>query len=297
LNGKKVLVVDDHKLNVKLLTDILEDEDFIVYSTDNGLSVLEMTLKFLPDVILLDIMMPGLDGFEVCKLLKENDEVNDIPIIMVTAKAEGIDVKKALEYGAFDYIKKPIDEIEVIARIQSALRFKQSQDLLKELAMKDRLTGLYNHALLVELFEKELAKQQRNDGDIAFVMIDVDHFKRINDTYGHTSGNIVLKELASILKNSVRRGDIVSRYGGEEFGLVLPEIDKQGTWQMCERIREKIEGLSFNTDGKESIHITVSMGIFHKSSKDNMTGSEIIQKSDENLYQAKANGRNRVEMN
>lgn len=222
MNGKKVLVVDDHKLNVKLLTDILEDEDFIVYSTDNGLSVLEMTLKFLPDVILLDIMMPGLDGFEVCKLLKENDEVNDIPIIMVTAKAEGIDVKKALEYGAFDYIKKPIDEIEVIARIQSALRFKQSQDLLKELAMKDRLTGLYNHALLVELFEKELAKQQRNDGDIAFVMIDVDHFKRINDTYGHTSGNIVLKELASILKNSVRKGDIVSRYGGEEFGLVLP---------------------------------------------------------------------------
>ncbi|MDO0821932.1 diguanylate cyclase [Desulfosporosinus nitroreducens] len=297
MNGRKVLVVDDHKLNVKLLTDILEDEDFIVYSTDNGLSVLEMTLKFLPDVILLDIMMPGLDGFEVCKLLKENDEVNDIPIIMVTAKAEGIDVKKALEYGAFDYIKKPIDEIEVIARIQSALRFKQSQDLLKELAMKDRLTGLYNHALLVELFEKELAKQQRNDGDIAFVMIDVDHFKRINDTYGHTSGNIVLKELANILKNSVRRGDIVSRYGGEEFSLVLPEIDKQGTWQMCERIRKKIEGLSFNTDGKESIHITVSMGIFHKSSKDNMTGSEIIQKSDEKLYQAKANGRNRVEMN
>ncbi|MCO5385720.1 MAG: response regulator [Desulfosporosinus sp.] len=223
MNGKKVLVVDDHKLNVKLLTDILEDEDFIVYSTDNGLSVLEMTLKFLPDVILLDIMMPGLDGFEVCKLLKENDEVNDIPIIMVTAKAEGIDVKKALEYGAFDYIKKPIDEIEVIARIQSALRFKQSQDLLKELAMKDRLTGLYNHALLVELFEKELAKQQRNDGDIAFVMIDVDHFKRINDTYGHTSGNIVLKELASILKNSVRKGDIVSRYGEKNLALFYPK--------------------------------------------------------------------------
>lgn len=297
MNGRKVLVVDDHKLNVKLLTDILEDENFIVYSTDNGLSVLEMTLKVLPDVILLDIMMPGLDGFEVCKLLKENDEVNDIPIIMVTAKAEGIDVKKALEYGAFDYIKKPIDEIEVIARIQSALRFKQSQDLLKELAMKDRLTDLYNHALLIELFEKELAKQQRSDGDIAFVMIDVDHFKKINDTYGHTSGNIVLKELANILKNSVRRGDIVGRYGGEEFGLVLPEIDKQGTWQMCERIRKKIEGISFNTDGKESIHITVSMGIYHKSSKDYMTGSEIIQKSDEKLYQAKANGRNRVEMN
>jgi len=294
LNGK-ILIVDDHRLNVKLLTDILEDEDFIVYSADNGLAVLEMTLKFQPDIILLDVMMPGMDGFEVCKLLKDNDEVNDIPIIMVTAKTEGVDIKKALEYGAFDYIKKPIDEIEVIARVQSALRLKKNQDQLKELAMKDGLTGLYNHALLVELFEKELAKQQRINGVITFVMIDIDHFKRINDTYGHIAGNIVLKEVANILRSSVRKGDIVGRYGGEEFSLVLPETDKQDALRMCERIRDNIKEQSFNIGSEESIHITVSIGIFHNDSKDRMTGSEIIRKSDERLYEAKANGRNRVE--
>jgi len=293
--SEKILVVDDNRLNVRLLTNILEDENFTVFSADNGLPVLEMSRKLKPDVILLDIMMPGIDGFEVCKLLKSDYDVKDIPIIMVTAKTEGYDIKKALEYGAFDYIKKPIDEIEVIARVQSALRLKKYQHHLRQLSMKDGLTGLYNHSFLIELFDRELIKQRRDAGNIAFVMVDIDHFKEVNDTYGHVSGNMVLKELANILESSVREGDIVGRYGGEEFSIVLPGINKHNASLICDRIRATIEVSKFNI-GSESIKITVSMGVFLKDIKDNITRNEMIQKADEVLYLAKNNGRNRIEM-
>lgn len=290
----KILVVDDNLNNVRLLTDILEDENFTVYTADNGAAVLAMVHKLKPDVILLDIMMPGLDGFEVCKLLKNDFDSKDIPVIMVTAKTEGIDIKKSLEMGAFDYIKKPIDEIEVIARVRSAIWFKQTQDKLKEMAMKDGLTGLYNHALLIELFEKEIDKQQRNNGSISFAMIDIDDFKKINDTYGHISGDTVLKELSNILMSSVRGGDIVGRYGGEEFSIVFPGIDEQNAFQLCERIRKEVEDFNFEI-GIETVKITISIGINFNELKGIINKREIIQKADEALYRAKHNGRNRVE--
>jgi len=290
----KILVVDDNLNNVRLLTDILEDENFTVYTADNGAAVLAMVHKLKPDVILLDIMMPGLDGFEVCKLLKNDFDSKDIPVIMVTAKTEGIDIKKSLEMGAFDYIKKPIDEIEVIARVRSAIWFKQTQDKLKEMAMKDGLTGLYNHALLIELFEKEIDKQQRNNGSISFAMIDIDDFKKINDTYGHISGDTVLKELSNILMSSVRGGDIVGRYGGEEFSIVFPGIDEQNAFQLCERIRKEVEDFDFEI-GIETVKITISIGINFNELKGIINKREIIQKADEALYRAKHNGRNRVE--
>jgi two-component system, cell cycle response regulator len=293
--NEKILVIDDINFNIVILTNILEKEGFRVFSVNNGLSILEITHRFKPDVILLDIIMPIMDGFEVCKLLKSNYELKDIPVIMVTARTEGTDIKKALEIGAFDYVKKPFDEIEIIARIKSALRLKNLQDELKELATKDGLTGLYNYTLLVELSEKEIAKQQRSNMDISFAMIDIDFFKKINDTYGHIFGNSVLKGLSNILVNSVRKGDIVARYGGDEFCLVLPETNIQDAFQLCERIRKKIETLNFNI-GNETVKITGSMGVFLKDYRNNIDLSEIIQKVDKNLYKAKNNGRNRVEI-
>ena len=293
--NEKILVIDDTNLNIEILTKILEDEGFTVFSSNNGLSILEMTRKIKPDVILLDIMMPELDGFEVCKLLKNDFDAKDILVIMVTAKTDGYHIKNALELGAFDYIKKPLDKIEVIARIQSALRLKDEQDKLKKLAMKDGLTGLYNHASFMELFEKELARQRRINCNISFVMIDIDYFKKVNDTYGHTAGNMILKDVSDILINSVRQSDIVSRYGGEEFSLVLPGADKEGALQLCERIRQKIEDFNFDI-GDTTIRITVSIGIFFKDSKYNITQNEIIQRADEELYNAKLKGRNRVEI-
>lgn len=293
--NEKILIVDDTQLYIKILTDILEVENYIVFSTNNGFSVLEMTHRIQPDVILLDIVMPGINGFEVCKLLKSNYDVKDIPVIMVTSRTKGIDIKNALEIGAFDYIKKPIDEIEVIARIQSALRLKNLQDKLKEMAMKDGLTGLYNKTILLELLEKEISRQQRIKGDISFVMLDIDYFKTVNDTYGHISGDIILKELAKILMDSVRKGDIVGRYGGEEFSIVLPGTDKQDAFHLCERIRKKIEDYNFDI-GNKTIKITVSMGIFSHDFSNIMAEKEIIKKADDKLYEAKHNGRNRVEI-
>ena len=291
--NEKILIVDDTLLNVRILTDILEAENYKVFSVDNGFPVLDMARSIRPDVILLDIMMPGMDGFEVCSILKSNHDVKDIPVIMVTARTQGNDLKKALEMGAFDYIKKPIDEVEVIARIQSALRLKDVQDKLKELAMKDSLTGLYNHAVLIELLEKELSKQKRNKGHISFIMLDIDYFKRINDTYGHMSGDMILKELSNILMSSLRKGDIVGRYGGEEFGIVLVGTNKHDAFHLCERIRKKIEDYNFFFDDRV-IKITVSMGIFSNDYNSSITGNEIIQKADEQLYKVKTGGRNQV---
>ena len=292
--NEKILIIDDTYLNISILTDILENEGFTVFSADNGLSIIEMTHRLQPDVILLDIMMPILDGFEVCKILKSDYTLKDIPVIMVTARTDSKDIKTALEIGAFDYVKKPIDEIEVIARIQSALRLKKLQDKLKELAMKDNLTGLYNYALLLELLGNEMAKQQRNKNDIAYVMLDIDHFKEVNDNYGHATGNVVIKELANILVKSVRRGDIIARYGGDEFGIVLQGTTPETACQLCERIRKRVELFNFNANS-QTIRITVSIGVFFKGFMNDISIHEVIQKSDQKLYLAKHNGRNRVE--
>lgn len=291
----RILVVDDSRLNIMLLTEILESEGYEVYSTDNGLSVLEMSHSVKPDIILLDIVMPGMDGFEVCHDLKNDFELKDIPIIMVTARTNGSDVKKALDLGAFDYIKKPVDEWEVIARVQSALRLKEYQDRLKNLAVKDSLTGIFNHGLLIELLEKEISKQERKGYNLCFVMIDIDYFKRVNDTYGHTSGDIVLKELAGILSSSIRKSDTIGRYGGEEFAFILPDISQTDACRLCERLRANIENHCFYVDNK-CVHITISVGICFKKATDYINHIDMVKAADDALYTSKSKGRNCVEI-
>lgn len=290
-----LLVVDDNPNNVRLLQDILEDEAFTVCTASRGDQLLELARDMRPDAILLDIMMPGIDGFEVCRILKQEYLTQDIPVLMVTAKTEGSDLKKALELGAFDFIKKPIDEVEVIARVQSALRFKEREDRLRELASKDGLTGVYNHALLIELFDKECRKQSRSGGALSFVMLDIDRFKQVNDTYGHQAGDRILKEFARIVLSSVRSTDTIGRYGGEEFGLVLPEANARQSYLLCERIREQVKDHLFST-GSEQIRITVSAGIYTSEEGTDSRPEEMIKKADHVLYRAKNNGRDRVEV-
>jgi diguanylate cyclase (GGDEF) domain len=292
--NKKVLIVDDNLNNIRLLKDILSDEGYIIYTSDNGAPVPDMVRGLRPDVILLDIMMPDISGFDLCKMLKRDIDTSDIPIIMVTAKTEGIDIKKALEYGAFDYIKKPVDEIELVARLQSALRYKAQQDELKEFATRDGLTGLFNHTLLLDLFEKELAKKQQNCNSTTFIMLDIDYFKKVNDTYGHSSGDLVLKELSDILASSIRRGDIVGRYGGEEFGIIIIDSTEEDVQLMCERIRSTIENYDFLI-GNDKINITVSMGFCYQGKSTALSSGDLIKNADIALYKAKHKGRNRVE--
>lgn len=293
--GTNILIIDDDILSVKALTYILENEGYLVTSINNGSEAFSMACDIKPDVILLDIILPGIDGFDICRLLKSDSELEGIPIIMITSKTDGYDLKRALELGAFDYIKKPIDSIETIARIQSALRFSQSQNRLREMATRDGLTGLYNHALLVELLDKELEKKKRKNGDLAFCMLDIDYFKKVNDTYGHLMGDKVLKDVSGILISMTRASDVIGRYGGEEFGIILPDIGKGNVIKLCERIRTKIEEFEFNLNGVY-IRATISIGIYHNSSIRNIGSSEIIKNADEALYIAKHSGRNRVEI-
>lgn len=293
---EKILVVDDNKWNVKLLQQILQDEQYEVYILESGSDVLEKSKFIKPDAILLDIMMPGIDGFEVCRLLKEEPETKDIPVIMVTAKTDGQDLKKAFNLGAFDYIKKPIDELEVISRLNSAISFREQQRKLEKMAMKDGLTGLYNHRLILELFEKEYNKAKRNDKNIAFIMLDIDYFKNVNDSYGHRVGDEVLKGIANTIQKNSRKSDIVGRYGGEEFCAILPDISIDQANSVCERIRKVVERNTFKI-GSNNINVTISIGICFKYSANNTNCEEMIIHADNALYRAKNTGRNRIEAN
>lgn len=293
--GTKLLIIDDSKFNIELLTDILKKEAYDVYSCENSLMAIEAVQDIVPDAILLDIVMPGIDGFEVCRLLKEKENVKDIPVIMISSKTDSNDLKKALDLGAFDYIKKPIDEIEVIARVKSSIRFKIQQDKLKERSMRDGLTELYNHTSLMELFKRELKRCEAKNKHISFVMIDIDFFKKVNDTYGHICGDMVLKEISAILSGTVRKCDIVGRYGGEEFSIVFPDVDLNWVMQLCEIIRKTIENHEINICN-DSIKVTVSVGICYKASQQIIADIEMIKVADKAVYKAKREGRNRIEL-
>lgn len=290
----KLLLVDDNNNNIRLLQDILEDEGYEVYTLNSGIPVLETSRKITPDLILLDIMMPEMDGLEVCQALKNDVELRNIPVIMVTAKSEGKDIKHALALGAVDYIKKPIDEDEVIARVQSALRQKKYREDLENKATRDSLTDLYNHAHLIEHLNREISKQKITKESLSFAMIDVDFFKKINDTYGHIAGDLVLKKVSLVLQNVSKENDISGRYGGEEFGLILVNTTREETKEICERIRMIVAENIINT-GHNKISATISIGFYYKSADDDTTYEKVIENADKALYKAKQNGKNRVE--
>lgn len=292
---KKVLVADDSKLNIAMITDILSSEGYEVFSVNSGLDVMDSAYRIKPDIILLDLVMPGKDGFTVCSELKCNQDLRNIPVIMVTARTEARYLKMALEIGAFDYIKKPMDAIEIIARLKSALRYKEYQDKLEEMAMKDGLTGLYNHALLIDLLAKEHNKQSRKKGSLAFVMLDIDFFKNVNDTYGHLQGNEILKGMAKIMLSSIRESDIAGRYGGEEFAVILPEIPEDKVILVCERIRRRVALHPFEVQG-QPVNITVSIGVCFKSGDLDISYNDMIKLADDALYEAKHSGRNNVKV-
>ncbi|NMM66003.1 diguanylate cyclase [Clostridium sp. P21] len=295
MTGERILVVDDDKLNLTLISDILKVEGYEVYPFFNGSSILEKTYLIKPSAILLDIILPDIDGFEICKMLKEDIYTKDIPIIMITGRTHSSDVKKALELGAFDYIKKPIDEVEVAARVKSVLRYNEYQEKLKAMAIKDGLTGLYNHTFLIEILEKEIKKHEKKVSSISFAMIDIDYFKKVNDAYGHLFGDKVLKGLSDMLLKSVPNSDIVGRYGGEEFGIIFTHESKGNLEKLCETLRKNVQDAEFETDGTK-VKITISIGACFRENTKGLKSDEIIRKADEALYKAKSSGRNKIEI-
>lgn len=296
----KILVVDDEQFNVILLTKRLSKLGYEVLQAKNGHDALKLLDEHLCDLILLDIMMPDMDGFEVAKKILGNSDQKEIPIIFLTAKTSIEDKLEGLTLGAVDYITKPFDFRELQVRIKIVLKkneiknklLEESKEL-KEAACTDFLTGLLNRRHIDQVLKNLF--NDRNQDTSSLLLMDLDYFKKINDTYGHDQGDIVLKGIAKILKNSIRNSDTVARYGGEEFIAILPSASKKAAFSIAERIRINIEQKIFNLNGQE-VHITISIGsatLIREENKYQML-EEWIQAADKALYKAKNNGRNLV---
>ena len=282
-----VLLVDDAPVNIQVLAACLK-QDYQLKIATNGVRCLELaTSTPVPDLILLDIEMPDMGGYEVCQNLKQNSNTKDIPIIFVTARDADQDEEYGLNIGAVDYITKPIRPAIVQARVRTQITLKQQRDMLQTLALHDQLTDLYNRHYLMEAAEQKIAESERYHFPLSLLMLDVDHFKQVNDQHGHATGDVVLKAIAKILLEQSRKDDIAARMGGEEFVLLMGQCDLPSAFQRAEQLRQTIEAAQ-----PEGLNITVSIGAAEFSEQQSFDG--ILSLADDRLYQAKAMGRNQV---
>jgi two-component system cell cycle response regulator len=311
---RRILVVDDHEDNIELLRARLEARGYEVHGASDGFAALEAVERVCPDLILLDVMMPKMDGMEVVKRLKANKGLPFIPVIMQTALDSTENKVEGLDAGADDYITKPINFAELEARVNSLLRIKQLQvelertnaklaenekqlsemnRKLREISLTDGLTQVDNRRSLEERLQEMWQHSVRLHEPIALVMCDIDKFKMVNDNYGHQAGDAVLKEFAQLLKADAREIDRVGRYGGEEFLLILPGTVLDAAVTFAERLREKVERHTFTYAGG-TLHRTMSCGVAaspHPRVKDQ---EALLRAADDALYVAKETGRNRV---
>lgn len=301
-----VLIVDDNQQNLKILGNVLkENTDYRLAFAMSGDEAVAYTSKALPDMILLDVMMPGMDGFTVCRNLSDKEETADIPIIFITAKSEPEDIVKGFKAGGVDYITKPFNEAELLMRINTHMELKKARDLLEEqnreltqayekiehLALTDTLTGIPNRRNISNIMSKEASRCKRNGGTFSLIMCDIDFFKKVNDTYGHDTGDYVLKKIAELIQDNLRKQDIVSRWGGEEFLLVLPETGIEDAMRVSEKLRTTIENQLMEFGG-HSFNVTMTFGVAVFELDIGLEKS--IKKADDALYQGKQTGRNKV---
>jgi len=300
-NTGRILVVDDSPDNVEIVTMRLRVAGHDVRSAVDGESALTAVHEDPPDLILLDVMLPGLDGYEVARRIKDDDELPFIPIILVTARDSTQDKVTGLDAGADDYLPKPINFPELEARVRSMLRIKRLQDELEEknrelerLSISDGLTGLFNHRHIHEELAEEFERVQRTQEKLSVAMMDLDHFKNVNDTHGHQAGDAVLEELSAILRETAREIDKLGRYGGEEFMALLPDTDLDAAEVFAERVRRAVEEHPFDVGAKEPLRLTVSAGVATGPHPDVDNPDLLVDWADRALYHAKKNGRNRV---
>ncbi|WP_454020456.1 diguanylate cyclase [Azospirillum sp. Marseille-Q6669] len=291
----KILVVDDIPSNVHVLSRILKDEHDIYFATD-GAKALELAQSRLPDLVLLDIMMPGMDGYEVCSRLKTDPITRDIPVIFISAKSEVEDETYGLEVGAIDFISKPISPPIVKARVRNHLLLKRQTDLLRTLSFADGLTGIANRRRFDEVLLREWRRCGRVQLPLSLIMLDVDQFKPYNDHYGHQAGDECLRAVAQLLAEQMMRpGDLIARYGGEEFVCLLPETDEDGAVQVAERLRETVANRRLpHAVSHVADHVTISLGVATARPTLDDTPDRLTQLADGLLYEAKRAGRNRV---
>jgi diguanylate cyclase (GGDEF)-like protein len=291
----RLLVVDDEPANVQALYHALCDEHQVLVAT-SGEQALVLARDKAPDAILLDVVMPHLDGFEVCRRLKADALTRDIPVLFVTAHDDLDAEEHGLDCGAVDFITKPIHPRIVRARVRTHLTLKQQRDALRGLAYIDGLTGLGNRRGFDERLRTEWQRAQRAGQWMALALIDVDHFKRFNDRHGHQAGDDCLRSIAAALDGAaLRPGDAVARYGGEEFAAILPETPPDGAQAVAERLGDQVRSLALpHGDPSAGPVVTVSIGLVVARGRDGLTVPELLAAADRELYRAKAAGRDRA---
>ena len=320
----KILIVDDSPDERVLIRSILRTAGYAELLTAEssldafkqlGMDSRESIYSDI-DLILMDIIMPEMDGVEACRLIKGVDYLKDIPIIVVTVKDEIKYLQMAFAMGAVDYITKPLNKVELLARVRSALRLKYEIDrrkarekellvikqqledtifVLKRLSSEDELTGIPNRRGFENYLEQEWKRAMRYEVPVSLILVDIDFFKAYNDTYGHQSGDQCLKKVASVLNDTLHRpADFAARYGGEEFVIILPNTDLKGGEFIAEKLREGVEAMGIvHSSSQASDHVTISLGVATAVPSQGFLPSDLVSAADQVLYRAKQEGRNR----
>jgi len=299
----RILVAEDDPVSRRLLEVFLVKWGFEVVLATTGLEALQLLERMdTPRLALLDWMMPGMEGVQVCQKLREFKDRPYVYVLLLTARTQKEDLLHGLESGADDYLTKPFDSQELRARLRVGQRILDLQDKLiaagDELlfrATHDNLTGISNRGVIMDAVRRERSRQDRGGNAFAIVLVDIDHFKYVNDTHGHLAGDAVLQEVARRMTNFIRPYDAVGRYGGEEFLIVVPSSDAMGALGLAERIRQGIEGKPVLAEGA-TISVTASFGVAASTPGHLLDPQEMLRLADDALYRAKGNGRNRCEL-
>ena len=292
----KILLVDDSATNLTLLGEILSP-DYDILVAISGETALEIAQgSEPPDLILLDVNMPGMGGYTACQILKEDVRTRNIPIIFITAVEGSQAETKGFELGAVDYITKPYSAPVVRARVRTHVALKQRTDLLETLAFLDGLTGIANRRQFDQQLENEWRRMMRRNAPLSLLMIDIDHFKRFNDRYGHGAGDDCLRLVAFTIGDRIKRpGDLAARYGGEEFAVILPDTDEKGACALAEAMRLAVESLKLSHEASPvADHVTISVGVTTDVPHRHGNLQDFVDAADHALYRAKSSGRNQI---
>ena len=296
---RKILVVDDDPASLRITFKALEFEGYQVQTADSGHEAVVKMNDWRPHLVLLDVSMPGLDGLETLKILRARDEY--VSVLFVSGKSAPEDVIRGLDSGADDYIRKPFETLELLSRVRSQLRIKdlndslkKANDKLKELVDIDDLTGLFNMRSLYKRLDFELDRARRYKRSVCVMMMDMDFFKKVNDQHDHLFGSFVLSEVGRMIRENIRKVDFAARYGGDEYLIVLTELDHKGAQTFAERLRQRIASHTFTADNHQ-ITLTASLGYaIANPSERNIDARTLVRVADQALYKAKESGRNKV---
>ncbi|WP_282602505.1 diguanylate cyclase [Paracoccus sp. PARArs4] len=290
-----ILIIDDDPANIEICCAALDDEYEVCFALSASQAV-DLAHEVRPDLILLDVVMPEMDGYELCRRMKADNVLADIPVIFATGLGDDEAELRGLAAGAIDFVMKPIRPASLRQRVANHVRMKRMRDSLADQALTDALTGLGNRRMLERRLQSELRRLAREEGTLAVILIDIDHFKRFNDTHGHPEGDRCLREVGQAIGACMKRGaDFAARHGGEEFACILPDADQAGAAHMAEQIRKRVEGLGIAHGASDVAgHVTISVGVAWGISEPGLDAEYWLTAADRMLYRSKGAGRNRV---